>query len=198
MTTDDGRGTEVTELLRRARDGDAAALDRVFPLVLEELRAVAAARLRGEAAGHTLQPTALVNEAYLKLAASPGVDWRDRVHFLAVAARAMRQVLVDRARRRNADKRGGGARPTTLSGRFLAGAGEGPSAEEILALDRALDELGRIQPRLRQVVELRYFGGLTDAEIGEALGVTRRTVQRDWTRARAWLHAALEGRGERA
>jgi len=191
-------GPEVTELLRRAREGDAGALDRVFPLVLEELRAVAGARLRGEAPGHTLQPTALVNEAYLKLAASPEVDWRDRAHFLAVAARAMRQVLVDRARRRNADKRGGGVRPATLTDGSLLASGQGPTAEELLALDAALDALGRIQPRLRQVVELRYFGGLADAEIGEVLGVTRRTVQRDWTKARAWLHAELGGSGERA
>jgi RNA polymerase sigma factor (TIGR02999 family) len=191
-------GPEVTELLRRAREGDAGALDRVFPLVLEELRAVAGARLRGEAPGHTLQPTALVNEAYLKLAASPEVDWRDRAHFLAVAARAMRQVLVDRARRRKADKRGGGVRPATLTDGSLLASGQGPTAEELLALDAALDALGRIQPRLRQVVELRYFGGLADAEIGEVLGVTRRTVQRDWTKARAWLHAELGGSGERA
>lgn len=198
MTRGRESGPEVTELLRRAREGDAGALDRVFPLVLEELRAVAGARLRGEAPGHTLQPTALVNEAYLKLAASPEVDWRDRAHFLAVAARAMRQVLVDRARRRNADKRGGGVRPATLTDGSLLASGQGPTAEELLALDAALDALGRIQPRLRQVVELRYFGGLADAEIGEVLGVTRRTVQRDWTKARAWLHAELGGSGERA
>ena len=198
MTRGRESGPEVTELLRRAREGDAGALDRVFPLVLEELRAVAGARLRGEAPGHTLQPTALVNEAYLKLAASPEVDWRDRAHFLAVAARAMRQVLVDRARRRKADKRGGGVRPATLTDGSLLASGQGPTAEELLALDAALDALGRIQPRLRQVVELRYFGGLADAEIGEVLGVTRRTVQRDWTKARAWLHAELGGSGERA
>ena len=197
MTRGRESGPEVTELLRRAREGDAGALDRVFPLVLEELRAVAGARLRGEAPGHTLQPTALVNEAYLKLAASPEVDWRDRAHFLAVAARAMRQVLVDRARRRKADKRGGGVRPATLTDGSLLASGQGPTAEELLALDAALDALGRIQPRLRQVVELRYFGGLADAEIGEVLGVTRRTVQRDWTKARAWLHAELGGSGER-
>ena len=198
MTRGRESGPEVTELLRRAREGDAGALDRVFPLVLEELRAVAGARLRGEAPGHTLQPTALVNEAYLKLAASPEVDWRDRAHFLAVAARAMRQVLVDRARRRKADKRGGGVRPATLTDGSLLASGQGPTAEELLALDAALDALGRIQPRLRQVIELRYFGGLADAEIGEVLGVTRRTVQRDWTKARAWLHAELGGSGERA
>jgi RNA polymerase sigma-70 factor, ECF subfamily len=186
---------EVTRLLRRAREGEPEALELVFPLVLEELRAVAAGRLRGEAAGHTLQPTALVNEAYLKLVASPEVDWRDRAHFLAVAARAMRQVLVDRARRRNADKRGAGARPTTLSGKGLLEAGGGPSPEETLALDAALEKLDRVDSRLRDVVELRFFAGLTDTEIAEALGVTRRTVQRDWTKARAWLYAELDRGG---
>jgi RNA polymerase sigma-70 factor, ECF subfamily len=186
---------EVTRLLRRAREGEPEALELVFPLVLEELRAVAAGRLRGEAAGHTLQPTALVNEAYLKLVASPEVDWRDRAHFLAVAARAMRQVLVDRARRRNADKRGAGARPTTLSGKGLLEAGDGPSPEETLALDAALEKLDRVDSRLREVVELRFFAGLTDTEIAEALGVTRRTVQRDWTKARAWLYAELDRGG---
>lgn len=186
---------EVTRLLRRAREGEAEALERIFPLVLEELRAVAARRLRGEAQGHTLQPTALVNEAYMKLAASPEVDWRDRAHFFAVAARAMRQVLVDRARRRNADKRGAGAHPTTLSGKGLLEGDEGPSPEEMLALDAALEKLDRVDPRLRHVVELRFFAGLTDAEIGEALGVTRRTIQRDWTKARAWLYAELDRGG---
>ncbi|MFO7587698.1 MAG: sigma-70 family RNA polymerase sigma factor [Gemmatimonadota bacterium] len=186
---------EVTRLLRRAREGEPEALELVFPLVLEELRAVAAGRLRGEAVGHTLQPTALVNEAYLKLVASPEVDWRDRAHFLAVAARAMRQVLVDRARRRNADKRGAGARPTTLSGKGLLEAGGGPSPEETLALDAALEKLDRVDSRLREVVELRFFAGLTDTEIAEALGVTRRTIQRDWTKARAWLYAELDRGG---
>lgn len=190
----DGDG-EVTRLLRRAREGEPGALEEVFPLVLEELRAVAAGRLRGEPEGHTLQPTALVNEAYVKLVASPDVDWRDRAHFFAVAARAMRQVLVDRARRRNADKRGAGARPTTLSGEELLEAADGPSPEDLLALDEALDELDRLDPRLRQVVELRFFAGLTDGEIGQALGVTRRTVQRDWTKARAWLYAELDRGG---
>ncbi len=183
---------EVTRLLHGVRAGDAAALDRVYELVYSELRRIAAARLRAERDGHTLQPTALVNEAYLKLAASPGADLQDRPHFLAVAARAMRQVLVDHARRRDAAKRGAGVAPATLTGSGQPAAEpSGLDSDELLALDTALDRLNALDPRLRQVVELRFFGGLTDTEIGDVLGVTRRTVQRDWARARAWLYGQL-------
>jgi RNA polymerase sigma factor (TIGR02999 family) len=183
---------EVTRLLRGAREGDPEALSRAYELVYEELRRIAAARLRREKAGHTLQPTALVNEAYMKLAGLPANDLEDRRHFIGIAARAMRQVLVDHARRRDAAKRGDGVSPATLTGRaFPAGDSSGPELEELLALDAALDRLDEREPRLRRVVELRYFGGLNDSEIGALLGVTRRTVQRDWTRARAWLHAEL-------
>lgn len=183
---------EVTRLLPGVRQGDAAALDRVFELVYSELRRIAAARLRAERDGHTLQPTALVNEAYLKLAASPGADLQDRPHFLAVAARAMRQVLVDHARRRDAAKRGAGVSPVTLTGRGdPAAEAPGLDSDELIALDDALDRLDVLDARLRQVVELRFFGGLTDSEIGDVLGVTRRTVQRDWARARAWLYGEL-------
>lgn len=195
MTDLDSNSTsgEVTRLLRVARDGDAQALEQIYELVYEELRRIAAARLRTERDGHTLQPTALVNEAYMKLAASPGAGIQDRSHFLSIAARAMRQVLVDHARRRDAAKRGAGVAPATLTGRRLASPGDDSEldSDELLALDAALDRLDAFDPRLRQVVELRYFGGLTDTEVGEALGVTRRTVQRDWTRARAWLYGEL-------
>ena len=183
---------EVTRLLRVARDGDEQALEQIYELVYEELRRIAAARLRAERDGHTLQPTALVNGAYMKLAASPGAGIQDRSHFLSIAARAMRQVLVDHARRRDAVKRGAGVEPATLTGRRLASPGESElDSDELLALDAALDRLNAFDSRLRQVVELRYFGGLTDTEVGEVLGVTRRTVQRDWTRARAWLYGEL-------
>lgn len=183
---------DVTRLLRVAHDGDPAALDRVYDLVYGELRQIAAARLRHEREGHTLQPTALVNEAFLKLAGSPAPDVRDRQHFLGIAARAMRQVLVDHARRRSAAKRGEGIKATTLSGVVLGAGDSGRlDAEELLALDAALDRLDLLDSRLRQVVELRYFAGLNDTETGEVLGVTRRTVQRDWTRARAWLYREL-------
>lgn len=180
--------SDVTELLALAREGDQAALERVFPLVYDELRRVAGYQLRGERAGHTLQPTALVNEAYMKLVRSPGVDWRDRAHFVAIAARAMRQVLVDHARRRDAAKRGGDMRQTTLSGVPL---GVDMNSEELLALDEALDRLDALEPRLRQVVEYKFFGGLTDKETAELLGVTPRTAQRDWVKARAWLYREL-------
>ena len=183
MTDLDSNSTsgEVTRLLRVARDGDAQALEQIYVLVYEELRRIAAARLRTERDGHTLQPTALVNEAYMKLAASPGAGIQDRSHFLSIAARAMRQVLVDHARRRDAVKRGAGVEPATLTGRRLASPGDESEldSDELLALDAALDRLDEFDPRLRQVVELRYFGGLTDTEVGEVLGVTRRTVQRD-------------------
>jgi RNA polymerase sigma factor (TIGR02999 family) len=183
---------EVTRLLRQAAEGDADVLGGIYELVYEQLRQIAAARLRQERQGHTLQPTALVNEAFLKLSQSPAADVGDRQHFLRVAARAMRQVLVDHARRRDAIKRGEGAKAVTLTGQELA-AGEsgGLDTEELLALDSALDRLDSVDSRLRQVVELRFFCGLNDTETGEVLGVTRRTVQRDWTRARAWLYGEI-------
>lgn len=179
---------DVTLLLQRAREGDARALEEVFPLVYEQLQDMAGRQLRRERPGHTLQATDLVHEAYMKLVGGGDVDWRDRAHFLGIAARAMRQVLVDHARRRQAAKRGGGTVPTTLTGKGL---GESMELDELLDLDRALDRLEEVDARLRQVVEYRYFGGLKDAEIGELLGVTRRTVQRDWARARAWLYREL-------
>lgn len=179
---------DVTLLLHRARDGDARALEDVFPLVYDQLQDLAGRQLRRERAGHTLQPTGLVHEAYMKLVGGNDVDWRDRAHFLGVAARAMRQVLVDHARRRQAAKRGSGAEPTTLTGKGL---GESMDLDELLDLDRALDRLEEVDSRLRRVVEFRYFGGLKDAEIAEALGVSRRTILRDWARARAWLYREL-------
>lgn len=183
---------DVTRLLRQAGEGDADVLGGVYELVYEQLRQIAAARLRQERDGHTLQPTALVNEAFLKLARSPAANVGDRQHFLRVAARAMRQVLVDHARRRDAVKRGDGAKAITLTEQGLAADGSGGmDAEELLALDSALDRLDSLDSRLRQVVELRFFAGLNDSETGEVLGVTRRTVQRDWTRARAWLYGEL-------
>lgn len=186
-----GDAGHVTRILARLQRGDVHAADDLFPLVYQELRDVARRAMAREAVGHTLQPTALVNEAYMKLAggAAPQVD--SRGHFFAVAARAMRQILVDHARRRNTARRGGGhAQPVTLG---AAGADTQLPLEDILALDQALDGLEELDPRLRQVVEFRYFAGLTDGEIADLLGVTRRTVQRDWVRARAWLNRTLYG-----
>ena len=177
---------EVTGLLRAAGDGDRAAFDRLFPLVYAELRAMAERQLRGEAPGHTLQATALVHEAYLKLAVPDGAAaWSDRAHFFGIASRAMRQVLVDHARRRRAHKRGGAWSRTTLSGKPLS---LDTDPEELLALDAALEGL---EPRQREIVEMRFFGGMTEEEVARVLGVSDRTVRREWVKARAWLYDAL-------
>ena len=179
---------EVTELLRELRDGDPGALDRLYPLLYAELQRAARRALGRERADHTLQPTELVHEAFLKLSGAGPVAVADRAHFLAVAARAMRQVLVDHARRRDAVKRGGEWVRTTLGDDL---GGSGLARDELIALDDALNGLDRLEPRLRAVVEYRYFGGLTEREVASALGVTERTIQRDWTKARAWLYREL-------
>ena len=184
MPSADASGS-VTRLLHRMRRGDAEAFDQLMPLVYEELRRVAANVLREEAGTEALDTTALVHEVYLKMIGQTEVDWQNRAHFFCLAGRAMRQVLVDHARRRKAQKRGGGWRRTTLSGKGL---GVTMDVDELLTLDDALDQLAE---RQRRVVECRFFGGMTEEEVAEALGVSRRTVQRDWTKARAWLNAAL-------
>ncbi len=179
---------EVTRLLHRLQTGDQEALDRLYPLVYDELRRVARQALVRERASHTLQATELVHEAYFKLVGATGIAWQDRSHFLAVAARAVRQLLVDHARRRQAEKRGGGAEHVTL------GDADSPLPvpdDELLALDEALARLEQVEPRLRAVVEYRYFAGLTEREIAEVLGVTERTIQRDWVKARAWLYKEI-------
>ena len=188
MSQDRTAAGEVTGLLQRLRTGDEEAAEQLFPLVYDELRRAAQRALRREREDHTLHPTDLVHEAYFKLAGPSPEPLQNRAHFLGVAARAMRQVLVDHARRRNAGKRGGAFYHTTIDG--LAPGEELPS-DEILALDDALTRLGAQAPRLQTVVEFRYFSGLTDAEIGELLGVSERTVHRDWLKARAWLYKEL-------
>jgi RNA polymerase sigma factor (TIGR02999 family) len=179
---------EITVLLHRAHAGDAAALERLFPLVYDELRATAGRALAREQAGHTLHATDLVHEAYFKLAGG-ALSVQDRAHFYGVAARAMRQVLVEHARRRLADKRGGGVVHVTLGDRDAPAFGG--RDEELLALDEALERLGAERPRLRALVEHRFFGGLSEKEIAALLGVSERTVQRDWAHARAWLYKEL-------
>jgi RNA polymerase sigma factor (TIGR02999 family) len=179
---------EITTILRQLARGDRGAFDRLYPLVYDELRRLAASQMRSERPGHTLQPTAVVNEAYLRLAGDLDVDWQDRHHFVAVAARAMRRVLIDYARRKNAEKRGSGHGPVTLAGDLV---GRDMPLDELITLDTALDRLGEMDSRLRDVVELRFFGGLTEEETAELLGVGPRTVRRDWAKARAWLHAEL-------
>jgi RNA polymerase sigma factor (TIGR02999 family) len=172
---------EVTVLLHAVRGGDSQALDRLVPLVYDELRALAQRELNREAPGHTLHATALVHEAYLKLAGG-GLPATDRAHFLAIASRSMRQLLVDHARRRKALKRGGDLVRTTLTD---AAGPMNVRPEELIALDEALEKL---DPRQRQIVELRFFAGMEEKEIAEVLEVSSRTVRRDWVKARAWLY----------
>lgn len=179
----------VTQLLHEARAGDVGALDRVLAIIYDDLRRLARRRLQREFGARTLQPTALVHEAYLKLSSSTHLVATDREHFLALAAHAMRQVLVDHARRRRSAKRGRDAAMVTLTD-VDAAAESTLGPEELLALDAALDGL---EPRQRQIVECRFFGGMGDSEIGVALGVTDRTVRREWVKARAWLNRALYG-----
>jgi RNA polymerase sigma-70 factor (ECF subfamily) len=181
---------ELTELLRAYAAGDAAAFDRLVPLVYDDLRRVARRQLRRGSRGAVLDTTALVHEVWFKLSDGGTVAWQDRGHFLAVSARAMRQVIVDEARRRNAGKRGGGRVDAVLDEARVASAGD---ALQVLAIDQALDRLAARSPRLAQVVECRFFAGLGEEETAEALGVSLRTVQREWTRARAWLREDLAG-----
>lgn len=179
---------EVTRLLGALRAGEPDALDRLFPLVYAELRRAADHLLAREGAGHTLQPTALVHEVYIKLAGGAPPDASNRGHFIGLAARAMRQILVDQARRRKASKRGDGQVPVRITN---AQVGVDMHLDEFLALDDALNRLAGVNERLRQVVELRFFGGLTEDEVAATLGVTTRTAQRDWAKARAWLYKEL-------
>ena len=179
---------DVTRLLVRAREGSREAVEELLPLVYAELRRVAGRQLRNERGDHTLGASGLINEAYLKLADQLQVDWQSREHFYAIAARAMRQVLIDYARKRNAEKRGGDWDRTSLDNKGL---GFDAPLADLLALDQALERLNGIDERLRRIVEYRFFCGLTEKETAELLGVTVRTVQRDWMKARAWLYKEL-------
>ena len=183
---------QITHLLLAWGQGDQAALEALMPLVYDELRKVAARHLRGQRAGHTLQTTALVNEAYLRLIDASQVQWQNRAHFFAVAAHFMRRILVDFARSRNYQKRGGGAQQVSLAEAVIVAPERGA---DLLALDEALTRLQTLNARQAQVVELRYFGGLSEEEAAEALKVSVRTVRRDWNFARVWLHRELTGGG---
>lgn len=189
MADSDLSPDDVTSLLRSWREGDADAGDALLRRVYETLRAIASAQLRGERVGHTLQPTALVHEAYLRLLGQQGVDWRDRAHFFGLAAVTMRRVLVDHARARNARKRRPeeGIAPLTL-------ATEGGPEVELLDLDRALTDFAARFPRQAKVVEMRYFADLELEEIAVCLDVSPTTVKRDWSFARAWIRSALAER----
>jgi RNA polymerase sigma factor (TIGR02999 family) len=180
---------DVTDLLVAWREGDPDALAQLIPLVHEELRRIAHGYLASERPDHTLRTTALVNEAYLRLVNTSRVQWQHRAQFFAAAAGSMRRILVDYARRYHAGKRGGGLGPLPLDEATIA---VEERADLLIALDEALDRLGDMDARLCRVVECRYFAGLSDDETAEALGVTARTVRRDWVKARGWLYSQLE------
>ena len=188
MTSSTPSPQEMTELLAAWSDGDRGALDRLLPLVERELHRLAHHYMSRENPGHTLQTSALVNEAYLKLCDQTRVRWQNRAHFFAIAARIMRRFLTNYARDRHRDKRGGHAVQVSLS--EVAVMSEERSAE-LLALDEALERLAEFDPRKASVVELRHFGGLTAAETAEVLGVSPATVKREWSLARAWLRREL-------
>jgi RNA polymerase sigma-70 factor (ECF subfamily) len=180
---------EVTVLLRQISDGDAHAIERLIPLVLHELRRLAKLQLRNERPDHTLQPTALVNEAYIRLVSDQARDWQSRAHFIGVSASVMRRVLVDHARRKQALKRGGAGHSAVDIENYAAFSDQ--QAEELLTLNIALDRLEEMSPRQRRVVELRYFGGLSLEETSEVLNVSPITVRRDWLAAKTWLKGQL-------
>jgi len=192
---------EITEILRAWEQGDDGALERLLPMVYAELRSIAAKHLRSERPGHTLQPTALANEAYLRLRGLGDVPWHDRAHFFAIASRIMRRVLVDHARAKMARKRGSDAPKVQLTEGYHDGMQPAMDAAELIDLDRALDDLTAAEPRLSRLVELRFFGGLSIDEAAALLGCSPRTAKRDWTFARAWLlhrlgDAPPPGRGQ--
>jgi RNA polymerase sigma-70 factor, ECF subfamily len=187
----EGEPSDVTLLLNRMRNGDSAAGDEAASLVYDELHRIAAREMRHENEGHLLQTTALVHEAYVRLAGSGSLEIQNRGHFFAVASRQMRRILVDYARSSNAQRRGGGAAKVDLDQLQIA---VDPRSDDVVSLDEALRELERIYPRAAKVVELRYFGGYTDTEVVEALGVSTATVRRDWEFARSWLFKQMQGK----
>jgi len=188
MSTPASAQHQVTQLLSDWSGGDAAALDKLIPLVQPELHRLAHHYMRREREGHTLQTTALINEAYLRLVDKTHPSWHDRAHFFAVAAQLMRRVMVDHARARQALKRGAAPVKVTLDETALV---TETRATELLALDEALEQLAQFDLRMSQIVEMRYFGGLTNAEVAEVLKVHPNTVKNDWTAAKAWLYATL-------
>ena len=189
----DSPGSEdITQLLHAWRGGNREALDRLMPLVYQELRLVASRHLAGERSA-TLQTTALVNEAYLKLIEQRRVDWQNRAHFFAIAARLMRRILIDEARRRTRDRRGGGEVPVPMDELPLAAPASAVDTLDLLELDRALDRLEALDPNQARIVELRFFGGLTVEETAEAVGMSPSTIKREWAIAKGWLHRELTG-----
>lgn len=192
-----GERSSVTVLLDEVRRGDPAAPGRLFAIVYDKLRELARIQRRHQPSTQTLNTTALVHEAYLKLFGRGSRDYRDRAHFLAVAATAMRQILIGHARRRSALKRGAGQAPASFEEVERALQSEAavlpPAADALLALDRALEQLAKLSPRQCRIVECRFFGGMSIEETATALGISPATVKRDWTMAQAWLHREIEG-----
>lgn len=188
---------QATVLLQRMSDGDAEAGRELLPLLYDELRALAGRQFRGQRADHTLQPTALVNEAFVRLLGRSAGGWADRKHFFAVAATAMRQILVNHARDKAARKRGGGADAVALEEGLAGAPGPAASPVDVIALHEALEKLEAIDARKRRVVELRFFAGLTVEEIADVLELSKTTIESEWRVARAWLAAEL-GEGGRA
>lgn len=187
--------TEVTRLLKDWSGGDSAALDQLIPIVYAELRALAARYLRRERRDHTLQPTALVNEAYLRLIDQKQVQWQNRAHFVGVAAQMMRRILVDHARSHNRAKRGGGARKVSLDEAMVL---REERADDLVRLDEALTALAAFDDRKSRIVEMRYFGGLSVLETAEVLKISEVTVARDWKLAKAWLYTTINDNREHA
>jgi len=192
--TEEPEPSNVTALLNRMRGGDREAGDEVAELVYEELHRIASREMRHEREGHTLQTTALVHEAYMRLAGSQSLEIQNRGHFFAVASRQMRRILVDHARSSGAQRRGGYAIKMDLDKLQIAAA---ERSIDVILLDESLRELERLEPRAAKVVELRYFGGCTDKEVVEALGVSLATVRREWEFARSWLFDHMQGKRER-
>ena len=176
-------------MLARASSGDQSALSSLVPLVYDELRRLAARYVRRERQAPTLQATMLVHEAYLRLLGDEKLEWKDRAHFLGIAARSMRQILIERARARNAQKRGGDQHPITLNDELI---GQRERSIDVLALEAALEQLAKLDPEQAKLVELRFFGGLTVPELAEVMGISPATVKRRWTFARAWLRREME------
>ena len=179
---------DITRLLRRMASGDATAAKELYALLYDRLRRMAGAFLRRERPGHSLQTTALVHELYIRMASQGKVDWQSRAHFFGVAASVMRRILIDHARAHRAEKRGGGHDPVALDEACVA---SNDKLDSLLELDEALDRLARQDPRQAKIVEMRFFGGLTEEEIALLLGLSERTVKRDWVVAKAWLQAEL-------
>jgi len=194
MTESGGAGADLPRLLAEASEGKREALDALLPLVYDELHRQAAAYMRRERPGHTIQATALVHEAYLRLMKEPNTRWQSRAHFCAIAANSMRQILVERARARGRLKRAGGQQRITLSDAIAAVPASGATVD-VEVLDAALSRLAELDPPLARLVEVRFFGGLSIEEAAEVLGVSPATVKRHWATARAWLKREMRGAG---